>query len=199
MLKSYIVEKIMNTFSLHLTESIFCQKKTNSSINLLLWLFFGVVTLAFASQISIPFHPVPLTFQSTTVILIGMIFGSRHATYIVCTYLFAGMCGLPVFADFSGGIQVLFGPTSGYLFGFLPAAFLSGYLTQKGCLDHILTGFIAACFCDSIIFALGVTILALFIGWKSAIIFGFTPFVISEIIKLLAVSYLVTRFWKKSL
>lgn len=177
-------------------QSIFWAKENSLSKQFLLILF-GVLILAIASQISIPLKPVPLTFQSTTVILIGMAYGARNGAYVVIAYLLAAICGLPVLEGFSAGIHRLFGPTWGYSFGFLPAAFLSGYLAEKGLAKNIALSFVAAFLGDSIIFGLGLAGLAWYIGWSQAIAFGLMPFVISEPIKLIAVSYFVPRFWKK--
>src|SRR5690242_8292142 len=88
--------------------------------------------LALASQISIPLQPVPLTFQSVTVLLIGMALGPRLGGYAIAMYFIAGCLGLPVFANFSFGPQVFLGASGGYLMGFLPAAVVSGYLAQRG-------------------------------------------------------------------
>lgn len=177
-------------------QSIFWPKD-NSLIKQSLLIFAGVLVLAIASQLSIPLKPIPLTFQSATVILIGMAYGPRNGSYVVMAYLLAGLCGLPVFADFSAGIPKLFGPSMGYLFGFLPAAWLSGYLAQKGWARGVLSSLAAACLGVSVIFLLGVSALAQFIGWDKAIAFGLMPFVVSEPIKLIAVSFVIPRLWKK--
>ena len=158
----------------------------------------GVFVLAFASQLSIPLQPVPLTFQSATVILIGMAYGARYGTYVVSLYLLAGFCGAPVLADFSSGPAHFAGPTAGYLFGFLGAAWVSGWLASLGFGRHIFSAFMAALIGAIIIFAAGVTVLASFMGIKSALTFGLMPFVISEPIKLFAVSAIIPRLWKQS-
>jgi biotin transport system substrate-specific component len=158
----------------------------------------GVFALAFASQLSIPLQPVPLTFQSATVILIGMAYGERYGAYVVSLYLLAGFCGAPVLADYASGPAHFAGPTAGYLFGFLPAAWAGGWLARQGLGRNIVTAFIAALTGAAIIFAAGVTVLTGFIGFKEAITFGLMPFIISEPIKLLAVSAIIPRLWKKS-
>ena len=163
-----------------------------------LWLILtGVCVLAFASQLSVPLKPVPLTFQSATVILIGMAYGARRGAYVVAAYLLAGACGMPLFEGFSGGIVQFFGPTGGYLIGFLPAAFLSGYLAEKGFARNMISSFLAACLGVSLIFLSGVTALSLFVGWHQALLLGVAPFVVSEVIKLIAVSAIIPRLWKK--
>ena len=156
----------------------------------------GVFVLAFSAQLVIPLQPVPLTFQSATVILIGMTYGARYGSYTIAAYIFTGLIGLPVFENFSSGIVKFQGPTAGYLFGFLPAAFLSGLLAQYGFAKNIFTSFLVACLGAAVIFACGTFFLARMIGWDDAIAFGLTPFVLSEVIKLIAVACFVPRLWK---
>lgn len=170
---------------------------TNSLIKQTLLILGGVIFLALASQLSVPLRPIPLTFQSATVVLIGLAYGPRFGSYVVALYLLAGFCGIPVYADFSAGPATFFGSTCGYLVGFLPAAFLSGYLAKKGWGKNILTSFFAACLGVAIIFLCGVTVLAQTIGLHDAIAFGVLPFVVSEPIKLLAVSCLTPKLWKQ--
>lgn len=176
-------------------QSIFWPKD-HSLVKQTLLILFGVFILALASQLSIPLLPVPLTFQSATVVLIGMAYGPRYGSYVVGAYLLAGLCGIPVFADFSSGLVQFSGPTMGYLIGFLPAAWLSGYLAQKGFAKNIPSSFLAACMGVSIIFTLGVGVLSQSIGFENAIKFGLLPFVFSEMIKLIAVACLIPRLWK---
>lgn len=177
-------------------QSVFWQK--NEVLSKKGWLLLaGVIVLTLSAQLRIPFQPVPLTFQSATVVLIGMAYGARYATYTIAAYLIAGACGLPVFADFSGGLVRFFGPTGGYLIGFLPAAFMSGYLAEKGWARNSIASFIAACLGESIIYLFGIAVLSRFIGWQNAFFVGAVPFILPEIIKLIAISLLTPRLWKK--
>ena len=170
----------------------------SSTVKKILLLLTGVVTLAIASQLTLPMQPVPLTFQSATVIFIGMAYGARNGSYVIAAYLFAGLCGLPVFAGLSFGPAPLTGPTAGYLIGFLPAAFISGYLAERGFGRQIITSFIASLIGAAIIFMCGLPILAAFTGWDNAITFGLMPFIISEPIKLAALSLVIPRLWKNN-
>ncbi|MDX1901713.1 MAG: biotin transporter BioY [Gammaproteobacteria bacterium] len=163
----------------------------NSFLQNTLVCLFGIVFLALAAHLVIPLQPVPLTFQSAAVILIGMTMGPRLAAATLSGYLVAGFLGLPVFA--SGGIP---GPTLGYLIGFLPAAIFSGWLAQQGFAKNIALSFIASILGATIIFALGLPVLATFIGWKAAIAAGLMPFIITEPLKLFAISLIIPRLWK---
>lgn len=170
----------------------------NSYIKQLLIVLAGAILLAIASQISIPLQPIPLTFQSATVAFIGMALGARKGTYAVAAYLMAGFCGMPVFANFAFGPSALFGPSAGFLFGFLPGAFVAGYLAESGFARHRIASFVAALAAVSCIFGLGVAVLATTVGWHNAVTFGLMPFIGSEPFKLLAVAFVAPRFWKKN-
>ena len=84
------------------------------------------------ASIPIPFSPVPITGQTIGVVLIGSLLGKRRGTLSIILYLMEGSLGLPVFANMQAGLHILFGPTGGYLFSFIIAAFLMGYFKEKG-------------------------------------------------------------------
>jgi len=163
-----------------------------------LQIILGVLVLAITSQLSIPLNPVPLTFQSTTVILLALLFGSRMSSYMIIAYFLAGIAGLPVFADFSFGISKLFGPTGGYLFGFLPAAFITGYIVEKGFAKKLIPIFMTGLAGTAIIFFCGFTMLSMFVGSQEALRLGVMPFLITELLKLIAASGLFWRFINRS-
>jgi biotin transport system substrate-specific component len=158
----------------------------------------GVIILAAASQLELPWQPIPLTFQSTTVILIGMVLGARLGAQVIMSYLLLGMLGAPVFAQFSAGIPVLLGPNGGYLIGFIPAVIIAGFLAQRGWAQYWWSSFAAGLVGTSILFLLGVSRLYFILGWHDALIVGLTPFLISEPVKLLVASFLAPRFWRHS-
>jgi len=81
--------------------------------------------------IPLPFTPVPITLQTFFTFLAGAILGKYLGALSQLIYLLLGVVGLPVFAKGSSGIGVLLGPTGGYLIGFIPAAFLVGYLLER--------------------------------------------------------------------
>jgi len=172
--------------------------KSWNCVQQMLLILAGVCTLAISAQLSIPFYPVPLTFQSATVILIGLAYGARYAASVVLVYLLSGAMGMPIFANFSFGWQIFLDPAAGYLLGFLPAAILSGYLAEKGMAIKIWHSFFAALLSALVIFSCGVFVLTKFFSFNLALQYGFYPFVISETIKLFAVACCVPKFWKKT-
>jgi biotin transport system substrate-specific component len=157
----------------------------------------GSLFLAAASQIAMPWQPVPLTLQTFAVLFIGMTYGSRLGLATVFLYLLEGACGLPVFANLHAGLPILLGPTGGYLIGFLPAAFVSGYLAEKGFAKNSFSAAIAALPGFALIFASGIPVLAIYVGWHMALTMGVLPFITGEVVKLVLLAVLVPLFWKK--
>jgi biotin transport system substrate-specific component len=182
------------SMSPHLRSVLWPQGK--EYFNKILLVLSGVLLLTFASQLSVPLVPVPLTFQSSAVILIGMTYGARYGSAIVLSYLAAGFLGAPVFANFGFGPATFLGPTGGYLLGFVPAVYAAGWLAEHGFARNVFTSFVASVLSVSFIFFFGAAFLAKFIGWQQAIALGVMPFMAFEPVKLAVVALLVPRLWK---
>lgn len=86
---------------------------------------------AVLSQIQIPLPPVPLSLSLVAVYLAGALLGSAWGAAAIGGYVLLGAIGVPVFAGFSGGISVLFGPTGGYIFGYVLCAALTGRIVRS--------------------------------------------------------------------
>jgi biotin transport system substrate-specific component len=163
-------------------------------------LFVAALTGA-AAQISIPlpFTEVPFTFQPMVVLVGGLALGPRLAVASQVLYLAAGIAGFPVFAasaTLPPGIGRLFGPTGGYLMAYPLAAFVVGYLGARGLGRRYLTSVLAMLSGLAVVFACGVLWLSLLIGPQAALVAGFYPFVIPDVIKLLAAAGIVPGVWK---
>ena len=99
------------------------------------WIVIFAVLTALSAQIAVPTKPIPFTIQTLLVLLSGAFLGSRDGAYSQFLYLSLGIIGLPVFAQFPDaplGIARIFGPTGGYLLAFPVAAFLVGFLIERG-------------------------------------------------------------------
>ena len=131
-------------------------------INEVMQILIGVGLLACCSQVSIPLQPVPITLQTVAVMLIGLFYSRTAALKTLGSYLTLGACGVPVFANFMGGINVLFGPTGGYLWGFLLAVLVMTtareHIRKETYLTMICNGLVG----NFVVYLLGVTWLALF-------------------------------------
>jgi biotin transport system substrate-specific component len=163
-------------------------------------LFVAALTGA-AAQISIPlpFTEVPFTFQPMVVLVGGLALGPRLAVASQVLYLAAGIAGFPVFAasaTLPPGIGRLFGPTGGYLMAYPLAAFVVGYLGARGLDRRYLTSVLAMLAGLAVVFACGVLWLSRLIGPQAALVAGFYPFVIPDLIKLLAAAGIMPSVWK---
>ena len=97
----------------------------------LIVIFLGSILLTISAKVKIPFYPVPMTMQTFVVLFLGLSFGYKIGLASVSLYLIEGIIGLPVFSNSpEKGIGLVYftGPTMGYLIGFLPAVFLTGFL-----------------------------------------------------------------------
>lgn len=87
--------------------------------------------LSIVSPISIPLAGgVPISLATLAVMLAGALLGKKWGTLSVFIYLCLGCIGLPVFAGYSAGLANVFGPTGGYLVGYLFLAFVTGWIYQ---------------------------------------------------------------------
>src|SRR3990167_4081018 len=146
------------------------------------------VLLSAVSKLFIPWAPVPLTFESATVILLGLTLGSKRAICAVGLYLLQGSLGV-----WSTGAAVLMGPTAGFAFGFLPAAFFAGWMMEKGMASGFIRVFIAALLSTLIVFFCGILWLQAIVGWHDAYAFGVKPFLFVEPAKLIIVSLIAMK------
>lgn len=87
----------------------------------------GFTGLCAQIRLPVPGTPVPITAQTFAVLLSGFVAGRRGAALSQILYVALGAAGLPWFADHLSGIAVLFGPTGGYLIGFIFAAAFLGW------------------------------------------------------------------------
>jgi biotin transport system substrate-specific component len=165
--------------------------------------FVAALTAA-AAQISVPlpFTPVPFTFQPMIVLLGAMALGSRLGMTSQCLYLALGVAGLPVFAAspiLPQGVGRLIGPTGGYLMAYPAAAFVAGWLAERGFDRRYLTA-VAAMACGlAMIFASGVTWLAVYVqpgrGPAAALAAGLYPFIAADVLKVLIAAAVMPRIW----
>jgi biotin transport system substrate-specific component len=172
-------------------------------------LFITALTAA-AAQISVPlpFTSVPLTLQPMVVLVGSLALGSRLGAVSQILYLAAGIAGLPVFAasaTLPPGALRLLGPTGGYLMAYPLAAFVTGYLAERGFDRRYLTSVLAMLAGLTIIFTSGVLWLGLFartlsdsapVGMQAALATGLYPFLLPDMIKLAIAAGFVPALWR---
>ncbi|MEW5705527.1 MAG: biotin transporter BioY [Actinomycetota bacterium] len=141
---------------------------------------------AVAAQIMIPqpFSSVPLTLQVFFPLLAGAVLGPVYGALSQIIYVLMGAIGLPVFAGGGSGIGSLIGPTGGYLFGFIIAAYVVGLITikGKGSIANLVLAMSAGVL---VIYVLGVFQLSIVskMSILKAIVAGALPFIVFDFIK----------------
>ena len=172
-------------------------KKTNDFVYVLLTSIVGSFLLAISSKVQIPLTPVPVTLQTLVLLVMSMFLGWRGAVGATSLYLFQGAIGLPVFAH-GGGFVILFGPTGGYLFGFLIASLVVGYLAERGWDKSVVLTFTSMTIGTLIIYLFGVIWLSYLKDLNTALVFGLLPFITPDILKICLGTCLVSAGWEIS-
>ncbi|HUU85137.1 MAG TPA: biotin transporter BioY [Phycisphaerae bacterium] len=145
--------------------------------------FAGLTAVASQIRLYLPGTPVPVTLQTLVVLLAGMTLGPWLGMAGMAFYLLLGICGYHVFAGDAWQSAYLFGPTGGYLLGFVLAQPVIGLLTRRGGGWGALLA--AALAGNAIIFAAGLTWLHLWSGASAlaTLTMGLWPFVPGLILK----------------
>lgn len=156
----------------------------------------GAAALSLIAQLSVGW-PVPMSLQGLAILLIGFTYGARLATATLVAYLAYGAMGLPVFSN-GQSLPALFGPTAGFLYGFVAMAGLAGWAADRG-ITRSLTGMIFVGLTLSLLLyvpglawpaaALGKTLPELWSGWMA-------PFLIGDTIKAVLAAMIVWAGWK---
>lgn len=156
----------------------------------------GAVALAVLAQIQIPLVPVPVTGQTFGVLLIGALLGSRRGALSVLSYLALGAAGLPVFAGLAAGSSHFVGPTAGYLLGFVLAAWLVGWLAERGWDRRIHTTALAMLIGTVVIYLPGIAWLSTFAGWGQVLQLGVFPFLLGDALKVALAALALPWGWR---
>ena len=155
-----------------------------------------LIGLSAKVQVLLPFSPVPVTGQTFAVLMLGALLGARRGSLAVLAYLVEGAAGMPVFA-FGGGFAVLLGPTGGYLIGFIPAAYLTGRLAEKGWDRRIGTTILAMILGNAAIYTCGLFWLSCLVGFSTKVLtVGLYPFVFGDLLKIAFAAALLPSGWK---
>lgn len=143
------------------------------------------ILIALAAQVAIPIpgSPVPLTLQPIAVLLVGVTLGAWRGSAAAALYLLEGISGLPVFAQGHGGPVWLIAPTAGYLWSYPFAAWLSGFVSQRGWGSTIVRSVSGMLLALAVIYLGGWSWLAVLTSTRVAFATGVAPFVLADIIK----------------
>jgi biotin transport system substrate-specific component len=154
-------------------------------LRIVILIVLGTALLTLSAKINLPLPLVPMTLQTLVVLMIGAAYGWRLGGATVVAYLVEGAIGWPVFAGPAGGLAPLVGPTAGYLFGFVAAAILTGWLSERGWDRSVPLLFVAMGLGHILILAAGFAWLAfgMKLGVEKAWLVGIAPFVAASLVK----------------
>lgn len=135
----------------------------------------------------IPITLVSVTAQTLVLNLTALLLDRRKAAITVAVWILLGAVGVPVYSGGRGGLSQLFGPTGGFIFAFLVAAYLIALL--KG--DHFsLPRYLLVTICVGIpiIDLAGAAWYMVYadIGWGAAFLTTALPFLPGDLIKCVA-------------
>ncbi|HJB11155.1 MAG TPA: biotin transporter BioY [Candidatus Brachybacterium merdavium] len=164
----------------------------------------GALAVALLAQVTIPLPIVPITGQTLGVIVVGAALGARRGAAALASYMVAGLAGAPVFAGFTGSLAAVATPSFGFVIGFIPAAFVAGWIAERAWDRRSLkafAGFIAA---SIVPFLVGVPYMAMILnvvlgaGYDLAGILavGVVPFLAGGLVKAALAAALIPRAWR---
>jgi len=160
---------------------------------------FAVLT-ALCSQLSFWIGPVPITGQTFAVLISGAALGSRRGALAQLSYVAVGVTGLPFWFAAGGapGIARLLGPTGGYLIGFVAAAFITGWLCERGLDRKVWTTTLTMLCGSACIYVFGLSWLVGFTGFESVLKVGLYPFITGDLIKIVLAAIALPSAWRLS-
>lgn len=176
--------------------SVLWTGKINPLMRRTLLVLGGTLLIAIGAHCVVPLHPVPVTLQTLAVLFIAMTYGWRLAIATIVLYFIEGVVlGLPVFAEGYVGFSIIFDSTIGYFLGWFPAAFVSGFLIQRGWGRNYIGVILAGLLGTAPIFICGLAVLSCFIGFSGAIAVGLKPFLLADTLKIIFLAVVIPVFW----
>ncbi|GAA4178362.1 biotin transporter BioY [Gryllotalpicola koreensis] len=150
----------------------------------------GAGFTALFAQLQIPLWPVPITGQTLAVVLVGATLGMWRGAASMALYLAAGLAGAPIFAGAAHGLGAGVLPSFGFAIGFLPAAALVGWLSERRWDRHPLLSIAGFGLASAVPFLFGLPWLAAVLAHYglphdvvTVLNAGFTPFIVGGLVK----------------
>ncbi len=176
----------------------------------------GIAALIIAAKTKIPMFPspVPVTLGTFGVLAIGVAYGPRLGLITIGAYTILGVLGFNVFANTAGffngpldGIAYVLGGSGGYILGYVLATVYLGWAARRGLDRGVETLFGSLLIANVLIYVPGMLWLANWIVvenklaadtglWEQTFAWGFTPFLIGDLIKLAIAGLLIPAIWK---
>jgi len=183
----------MRAHALTLTETLF-PSRSLAREGALVGGFVALTALLAQVAVPLPFSPVPLTGQTFAVLLCGAALGRRRGALAQAAYVGLGGAGLPIFSRGGHGLNVA---TAGYLLGFVAAAYLVGWLVERGWDRRPGAAALAMAAGNLVIYACGLAWLWLCTGAPLGrlLLMGAVPFLPGDAAKIALASALLPGAW----
>ena len=173
----------------------------------------GVAGLALAAKTQVPMwpSPVPITMGTFAVLAVGAAYGPRLGLVTIGAYMLLGALGADVFAGSSAevnGLAYMLGGTGGYLVGYVLATVLLATLARRGWDRTVGWMALAMLLGNVAIYIPGVAWIHHIIAsgafdpakygsvWEQTMVWGLTPYLIGDAIKLGLAALLLPAIWK---
>jgi biotin transport system substrate-specific component len=159
----------------------------------------GAAFVGLMAQLSYKLHftPVPLTGQTFAVLLVGAAYGPALGAASMVAYALLGIVGVPLYADHTHGWSTFTGNSGGYIVGFVLAAAVTGWLSERGW-DKKFSSSIASMLTGSVIIYLCGAIWLhheLDVNWETTLVDGVYPFVPGDMVKLYLAAAALPGAW----
>ena len=161
------------------------QKKTKTNVREMALIAVMAAVTCVLGPLSVPIGVVPISFTNLAVYLAIDVLGCKRGTISYIVYLLIGLVGVPVFSSFTGGVGKLFGPTGGYLIGFIFMALICGWFIDKfDC--KLVPSFVGMVLGTIVCYVFGTVWLAYQAGMSfyAALAAGVLPFIIGDLVKM---------------
>ena len=138
---------------------------------------------------SVPVGAIPISLSTFAIYIVSCSVNKKYSLPAIAIYILIGVVGLPVFSSFAGGLQIISGYTGGYIIGYIPCAFIIGMLTDKYENNKIIypvsmvTGTAICYLCGTLWYMYRAEC-----GFSQAVTICIIPFIIGDIIKIIAAS-----------
>ena len=156
--------------------------------------------------IPLPWTPVPITAQTFAVLCSGLFLGKKYGCLSQILYIVLGVAFIPWFGGMTGGLEILLGSTGGFLIGFIIASYFIGYISEKYAEARSFRKMVAVIGIANfaLIYIPGLAGLALWMSLQGAtftvvdiLMMGLVPFIVGDIVKILAAASVSKAFLPK--
>lgn len=146
----------------------------------------AVICILSPFSLPIPLSPIPLTLGTLAIYFVISVLGMKLGTLSVLVYILLGLAGVPVFSGFRGGPSTVFGPTGGYICGYIFLALICGFFVDKWG-DRIVLKFLGMVLGTAVLYLFG----TIWLAWQASYTFpqalaaGVLPYIPLDTVKLI--------------